>query len=86
MLLPECHPATRHDTLPEKNLARRTTYDEKNTPLILGAQFSFWSIFIDFELMSNIFVAQKKASRQIVCFSGWLVKIIKYHLLSLIHY
>ena len=50
----------------------RRTYDgQKITPLIVGAQFSFWSFFIDFELMSNFFVVQEKDSRQIVCFSGW---------------
>ena len=31
---------------------------QKITPLIIGAQFSFWSFFIDFEFMSNFFVAQ----------------------------
>ena len=51
---------------------RTTTTDDgqKITPLIVGAQFSFWSFFIDFELMSNFFVVQEKNSRQIVCFSG----------------
>ena len=61
--------------VPGKNLSprrRTTTYDgQKITPLIVGAQFSFWSFFIDFELMSNFFVVQEKDSRQIVCFSGW---------------
>ena len=65
---------------------RRTTYDgQKITPLIVGAQFSFWSFFIDFELMSIFFAAQEKGSRQIVCFSGWSTETLKYHLLSLIH-
>ena len=50
---------------------RRTTTTYKNTPpSFVGAQCSFWSFFIDFELMSNFFVAQEKGSRQIVCFSG----------------
>ena len=42
-----------------------TTYDDgqKHTPLIVGAQFSFWCFFIDFERMSNFFVAQEKGSR-----------------------
>ena len=54
------------------DVRRTTTYDgQKITPLIVGAQFSFWSFFIDFELMSNFFVVQEKDSRQIVCFSGW---------------
>ena len=63
--------------VPGKNLSPRrrtttTTYDgQKITPLIVGAQFWFWSFFIDFELMSNFFVVQEKDSRQIVCFSGW---------------
>ena len=59
---------------------------QKHTPLIVGAQFSFWSFLIDFEFRSNFFVAQEKVSRQIVCFSGWLLEILKYHLLSLIHW
>ena len=37
---------------------RRTTYDgQKITPLIVGAQFSFWSFFIDFGLLYVKFLA-----------------------------
>ena len=56
--------------VPGKNLSpRRTTYDgQKHTPLIMGAQFSFWSFFIDFELMSDFFVSQKNFSTNILLF------------------
>ena len=54
-----------------KKSVTTTTYDgQKITPLLVGAQFSFWSFFIDFELTSNFFVVQEQDSRQIVCFSG----------------
>ena len=46
--------------VPGKNLSprRRTTYDgQKITPLIVGAQFSFWSFFIDFGLLYVKFLA-----------------------------
>ena len=54
------------------DVQRRT----KTPPLILGVQFSFWSFFIDFELISNFFVALEKGFRQVFCFSGWLVETL----------
>ena len=42
---------------------------EKKKPcLTMGAQFSFWSFFIDFELMSDFFVSQKNFSTNILLF------------------
>ena len=39
----------------EKSVTTTTDDDgQKHTPLIVGAQFSFWSFFIDLELMSNL--------------------------------
>ena len=47
----------------------RRTHGQKHPPLIVGAQFSFWSFFIDFELISHFFVTQEKDSQQIGGFS-----------------
>ena len=48
-------PVLKHGT---RNKSVTTTTDDddgqKHTPLIVGAPFSFWSFFIDLELMSNL--------------------------------
>ena len=42
----------------KKSVTTTTTYDgQKITPLIVGAQFSFWSFFIDFGLLYVKFLA-----------------------------
>ena len=59
-------PALKQGT--RKNLSpRRRT---KTHPLIVGAPFSFWSFFIDFELMSNFFVAQEKGLHKLFAFQN----------------